>query len=237
MTQSTSPLYETITLNDQEASLFFEKFLSIHNPIDDFFNFFLGATEGLNHLNDQTLSSFSNLLERKGKPVILLTGLPADTELPPTPANARFPKDKRTFVTEACMVLFAGLIGIPVAYAKEKDGEIIQSLCPVQSNVNIASSEGAADLKLHTDNAFHLYNPDFLMLCCLRSDRQDKAATLLVDVQSAFSSLSEEHQSVLQDPLFVIHAPPSFEITEASQPCPLITFDSAGVIQAHSSTP
>jgi alpha-ketoglutarate-dependent taurine dioxygenase len=228
----TDPIYKKVSLGEEGKIALSGLFSSLPHPTNKFHQAFLGAMEGLPHLPPEILSDLSVLLKKTELPALLIDNLPYDENLPHTPKDARFSTNKETFYTEGCLLLFASFFGIPMAYANEKDGELIQTLCPVRSQIQKASSEGAANLPLHTDNAFHAYPPDYLFLACLKPHPEDNALTLISDIRSAVESLNETQRRLLTERHFIIKSPTSFDEEQKSDLQPIIRVNESGVIEA-----
>ncbi|KAK7998755.1 mitochondrial protein [Apiospora marii] len=141
---------------------------------------------------------------------LLLSGLPLDPFLPPTPRDGWRSEDKTTFISEGCLTGIARLIGEPFGYKSEKDGEIIHNICPVQNHERKQSNESSREaLELHVENASFDFPPDYLALCCLRQDHDKKAMTTFVDLRYVLAKMSPEDVEILRKPYFIVPTPES----------------------------
>jgi L-asparagine oxygenase len=168
---------------------------------------------------------------------VLLENFPVDPDLPKTPGDGRRSGDKTTFISEACVLGVGQILGQPVGYHDEKDGEVIHNLCPVQKEACATSSESSlVDLGFHTDfnydkdnpdQPYNVVNPDYVVLVCLRQDRKREACTMYVDVRDLCQRLTVAQMDILRRPLFQFAA--SYSFTSGcgsgkiwSVPCPVI---------------
>jgi L-asparagine oxygenase len=145
---------------------------------------------------------------------LLITGLPLDPFLPLTPMNGERSTQKQSFVSEGCLTGIATLLGEPLSFASEKNGELIHNICPVQHREAAQSNESSkVDLRLHVENAYFDDRPDYLALYCLRQDHKKEALTSFVDAGSALSQLDLTERAELQKPVFVVPSPSSHHET------------------------
>jgi L-asparagine oxygenase len=183
------------------------------SPYDELEEFIVEMRKGIGLLPSKLLH---RVFEFKGwgtdsPAAIYFKNLPTDKNLPNTPADSRRALDKTSFMSEGNMMLIGCLLGYPFGYALEKDGEIIQNLCPIESRRKTASSEGFDyELLLHTDDAFHPRRPDYLMLYCVRPDHENEAATLVSGIQGALEKVGEAKRRILRSPLYLFRAPDSW---------------------------
>jgi L-asparagine oxygenase len=171
----------------------------------------------------QTLGEFRRNPQAPG--VLRIQHLPVDSMLPPTPSDGERAMDKTTWLGEHSLLLIAQLLGDPCAYQNEKCGELVQNIVPIKSQAMSLSNAGSrADLLLHTEDV-HLYpfHPDFVLLFCLRADRQREAATLVVDIREVLPQLAPTVIHTLRQPVYVVPPPDSFGQQGAvSAPLPVL---------------
>jgi L-asparagine oxygenase len=151
---------------------------------------------------------------------LIIDNMPIDPDLPPTPGNSRRSELKRTFVSEGCLLGIAQLVGSPLGYHNEKDGELIQNVSPVASETKKTSSESSEiALGFHTDFDFdesdpelpyNVTNADLIVLFCLRRDPDGTAFTLYADARDICEVLSRQDISMLRTPSFEFGASYSF---------------------------
>jgi alpha-ketoglutarate-dependent taurine dioxygenase len=139
----------------------------------------------------RSLSDFKN--RQTEECYLLFTGLPTDQNLMPTPITLNVKSHKQSFISEFCLSLFGTFIGQPFNYIQEEDGNIFRNIRPTKENVSEQTSDSSdAILELHTETAFHPLKPDFLMLYCLRTDRDGQAYTLVSELNKVLEELDEE---------------------------------------------
>ncbi|NJN86256.1 MAG: L-asparagine oxygenase [Leptolyngbyaceae cyanobacterium SL_7_1] len=137
--------------------------------------------------------------------ILLLRGLPVDPDLATvrTPANAHRSPDKHTHVSERSLAMIGSRLGHLVSYIQEKKGDLFQNLVPVPGNEQVQSSGGSKTrLQFHRETVFHPYAPEYLLLVCLRSDHDHIAETTHASISHALPLLSEDHRSLLFQPLY-----------------------------------
>ncbi|HWH01584.1 MAG TPA: TauD/TfdA family dioxygenase, partial [Pilimelia sp.] len=110
--------------------------------------------------------------------VLLLRNLPvgADT-LGDTPMVAGSVQREATVAAALLLSVAAGL-GDPAAFQPEKSGALVQDVVPVPGQEHVQGNVGSTQLSFHSENAFHQHRPDYVMLLCLRADRDGVAGTL-----------------------------------------------------------
>jgi L-asparagine oxygenase len=164
------------------------------------------------------------LLEFRGSAyapsALLITGLPVDDDLPPTPVDGRHSTGKPGQISECAILSIAVLLGEPVAYRAEKDGTLVQNVYPTPEQKDSPSNESsAAPLGFHTELTFsrsaadrplHVGSPDFVLLLGLRCPDDRLASTAVVDARRACARLDDRQRAVLRTPQFQLRAPYSF---------------------------
>jgi L-asparagine oxygenase len=168
---------------------------------------------------------------------LLFENFPVDPILPPTPLDARRAMQKSTFVSEACVLGIARLLGEPIGYRDEKEGEIVHNLCPVELDASATSSDNSQiALGFHTDfnfdkdhpeQPYNVINSDYVLLVCLRSDRYQQARTRYADARDICSMLSQSEIAALRANSFEFAASYSFTGASGSKrlwsvPCSVI---------------
>ncbi len=186
----------------------------------------------------------------------LVTGLPIEGDLPPTPTDVVQRPVKRTRISDLAILTVAVLLGEPVAYRAEKDGAVVQNVYPTQSDSQAPSNESSAvQLGFHTeltfsravpDRALHEASPDFVLLLTLRCPQDRLASTAVIDARRACGRLEPRHLAALRQPLYQLMAPYSFtRDDDGSRPwsgpaallygpddAPCLAFDSACGVRA-----
>ncbi len=132
---------------------------------------------------------------------MLIEGAPIGM-LPETPARPTTPTSKDS-VSEFSLVTIARLLGEPVGYLPEHGGDLVQNIVPVaQSAQRQVSTSSKVDLMFHTEAAFHPHRPHYLLLLCLRGDRDGLARTTLASAREVAPLLSPGTRNTLFEPRF-----------------------------------
>lgn len=151
---------------------------------------------------------------------LLITGLPIDRDLPPTPSDGAQPPYKPGAISECAILSVAILLGEPVAYCAEKNGRLVQDVFPTRSDQTAPSNESSAvSLGFHTELTFsrhapqrpyHVSSPDFVLLLALRCPADRRAATQVIDATDLRGRIDEHHLRILSQAQFQLQAPWSF---------------------------
>jgi L-asparagine oxygenase len=166
---------------------------------------FLGLAEkALHELSYEQLEPLLKFKSGQGAGYIILSGLRQDPDLIPTYEST---KDiislKKQFYSEFWLAMVAKALGEPIGYAQEKNGELFQNIRPKKGQeCKIASDSSKITLDLHVENGYHPIRPDFLMLYCLRSDRNQKGHTLTVELQDIISLANKDDIDILREKRF-----------------------------------
>lgn len=151
---------------------------------------------------------------------LLMTGLPIDRDLPPTPVGDGGSVEKGGQFSECAILTVALLLGEPVSYRAEKNGTLVQNVFPTPAERDRPSNaSSSAALGFHTELAFsrtapdrplHLSSPDFVLLLGLRCLPDRRADTTVVDARKVSDRLDQQHLDALREPDFQLMAPYSF---------------------------
>jgi L-asparagine oxygenase len=151
---------------------------------------------------------------------LLITGLPVDPDLPPTPDQHVDGLGSVAPVSRRALLLLAVLLGEPVGYEGEKSGALVQDVFPIREFESAPSNDGsAAGLHFHTElsfstaapeQPFHVACPDFLLLLGLRCPPERAAATVTVEAEAVCRHLTGAELATLRRPEFELRAPHSF---------------------------
>lgn len=149
---------------------------------------------------------------------ILLENLPIDIDLIPTPIeHSDVAKTKKTFTSESNLAIIGSCLGSLYGYKQESQGSYFNNIRPTKRNKNIQSSESSeVFLELHTEIAFHNIIPDFILIHCLREDREKQAKTGVACIRNAIKNLDEESIKILMRKSFEIGIDYSFTGVEAN---------------------
>ena len=103
--------------------------------------------------------------------------MPTDPNLMRTPVRHKDVLfNKKTFFSEFSLAVIGSYLGYLYAYKQKSEGSYFNNIRPSPKCVDLQSSESSnVFLELHTEIAFHAIRPDFILLYCLRQDR-DKVA-------------------------------------------------------------
>lgn len=210
-----------LTIQDGDKAVIRRSLLGAGSPYDDFEAFLLSLYSIFAQSSKTVLRELFDYRNNPASPGVLhLTNIPIDDTIPPTPSNARRSPDKHTYISEGSLLGIAQILGEPLGYRNEKDGEVIQNLAPVKSESEATSSESCGiDLGFHTDLDFdpdhtekpqNATNADYILLICLRQDPEEKACTLYADARDIASRLTCEQLDILRQPLYQFGAAYTF---------------------------
>ncbi|MCF2127756.1 TauD/TfdA family dioxygenase [Strepomyces sp. STD 3.1] len=143
--------------------------------------------------------------------------LPVDPQLPATPADGGPATGKPSFVAEGVLLGLSGLLGEPVGFLTEKNGNLVHDVIPVEGGAMTQTNQGSTVfLNFHNDivhdaiGRYDVSNPDFLVLSCLRADHDGIAATHYADARDIVRALDSRTLELLRSPLFRLNAPGSY---------------------------
>lgn len=155
---------------------------------------------------------------------LVIHGLPVDeTMLPETPSTADSVQ-QAAVVSAAVLTMIACGLGDPAAYLAEKSGALVQDVVPVPGKESFSGNAGSALLTFHNENAFHLHEPDYVLLLCLRGDHDRVAGLRTACLRRALPLLSSAARDTLFTPEFITTPPPSFPADNAVRsPQPLLS--------------
>ncbi|WP_371580454.1 TauD/TfdA family dioxygenase [Streptomyces sp. NBC_01314] len=140
---------------------------------------------------------------------MVLRGVPVDPHPPVTP-NVAGSVRRVPSLASTTLLLLAQQLGHPVAYREEKSGALVQDVVPVPALHTDQSNAGAVELLMHTENAFHPYLPDFVLLLCVRADPADAAGLRVASIRRAMPLLDDRTVATLREPRFRTSPPSSF---------------------------
>lgn len=143
---------------------------------------------------------------------LLFRNLPVDSVLPVTPMDGKFSAVKNSYYSEYRLLLFMLFFGEPISYEDEKEGLLIQNICPVKGHESRQENTSSNLLNFHTENGFHPYPPDYLTLTGLRPDHEKTAKTLTTSIRIALRYLPSTCLSLLRQPLYRLRPSSSFNI-------------------------
>ncbi|WP_173868203.1 TauD/TfdA family dioxygenase [Streptomyces albus subsp. chlorinus] len=134
---------------------------------------------------------------------LLLRNLPVETALPKTPVDGKLAGPWAALpLSTLTQLSVMSVLGDTVSYADEKEGRLVQDICPQPGAEERQENSGSVLLDLHTEDSFHPCKPDYLSLYCLRSDPDDDAFTVTGSIRAALPLLSPACAATLREPLF-----------------------------------
>lgn len=159
--------------------------------------------------------------------VLLIRGLQVDDPLPPTPSTGAFAGPWRDLaVSTITQLMVMSLLGDVIGFADEKEGRVVQDICPLPGAETRQENTGSCLLELHTEDGFHPQKPHFLSLFGLRPDHARQAITVAGGVRGVIGRLEPRHVRVLREPLFTVRLSSSFvgqDETRYCDPMPVLT--------------
>lgn len=102
----------------------------------------------------------------------LVRGLPVDDgRIGPTPAHWRAkPRPSPTLREDVMFFLLASLLGDPIGWATQQEGYVMHDILPIKGHEQEQLGSGSETLLTwHTEDAFHPYRTDYIVLMCLRN--------------------------------------------------------------------
>jgi L-asparagine oxygenase len=143
--------------------------------------------------------------------VMVVRGMPVDNVLPETPNGGNFGGSWRDLpVSTLGQLMVMSVLGDVISYADEKDGRLIQDVCPVPGAEFRQENTGSSLLELHTEDGFHPTMPHFISLLGLRSDHDRSAVTVGSGIRAALPLLSAGTIDALRRPDFRMRLASSF---------------------------
>lgn len=213
------------------------QFQDLVNPFEEPRRFAAQIHPGMSALGTKVLERVHDFATAPDSPaVMLIENLPTDANLPATPFDGGLGDADRGFIGEAVTYGLGKLIGEPIGYTTEKDGDILHNLIPARGAETTQSNRGSkVFLNFHNDSVydesgwFHTYNADFLVLYGHRPDPNREAETLYIDAKTICALLSSDDVAELRKPQFQMAAPSNFTLLLNdgkkvwSQPGPVIS--------------
>jgi L-asparagine oxygenase len=212
---------ERIALTPPEKAGLADALYGLPSPYEDIEEFLLTIYPIFARLPAEALRKLFNFrIDTRAYGALLLENFPTDDDLLPSPSDGKRCRDKKSFVSEACALGIAQILGHPIGYYDEKEGEVIHNLTPVRGEAQATSSESSeVNLGFHTDfnfdkenpgQPFNVVNPDYIVLACLRADRKGEAGTLYADARDICGHLTPAEMEVMRSPQFQFAASYSF---------------------------
>ncbi|MEV6012018.1 TauD/TfdA family dioxygenase [Streptomyces sp. NPDC051976] len=128
---------------------------------------------------------------------LLIGGLPLPGHLPATPQDNRGCVAGTT-TTGRAQALLNECVGHSLAYEAEGYGRIFQDMVPSRALATSQTSQSsAAELELHTEQAFSPLRPDWISLACIRG--APDALTYLLPARTLCAALGPDERAALRE--------------------------------------
>ncbi|HEX6470758.1 MAG TPA: TauD/TfdA family dioxygenase [Streptosporangiaceae bacterium] len=164
---------------------------------------------------------------------LLLTGLPLGS-LPDTPQRTEDePGWREVPVATLSQLMVMSMVGRSISYSDEKQGRLVQDVCPRKGAESRQENSGSVLLALHTEDGFHPAPPHFISLLCLRGDHDGVAAVVTCGIGDVLRRLDAETIAALRRPEFRIRFSTSFFPDE----CPHVLSDHMPVLSGFAGSP
>ena len=142
-------------------------------------------------------------LEEPASAVLLLGGFPVDEKrIGATPLHWNHRVDPSPTLREELMILLgSSLLGEPFGWGTQQDGFLVHDILPIPGREKEQLGSGCEELlEWHTEDAFHPFCGDYLVLMCMRNP---------LGIPTTFASLenvvlSDEERTLLFEPLYPI---------------------------------
>lgn len=162
-------------------------------------------------------------LEEPVAGLLLVSGWPIDdAALGPTPAhwNQR-QSGGTTFAAEAAMTLIGSMLGDTMGWSTQQDGRLIHHVVPIREHQHAQlGSSSLEPLSWHSEDAFHVARPDYVILMCLRNPT--RVATTYGSLENV--RLDRSYVAKLFEPHYTIRPDNSHQPTFRGHP----DYDAAG---------
>jgi L-asparagine oxygenase len=149
-----------------------------------------------------------NLRHNEDHYVLLVRGRPPkDDEIGPTPLRYRLPQEVEPTTVEIRHGLMAAVLGEPFGFTTQQFGRLFNDIVPLpeEREVPNLSSGSRFKFKLHTEDAFHPFMPDWFSLVCLRDPQEVATVVSWPD----WRGIPVGVQQILFEPRYQIHANPA----------------------------
>jgi Fe(II)/alpha-ketoglutarate-dependent arginine beta-hydroxylase len=103
--------------------------------------------------------------------VFVVSGLPVDPSLAPTPPGwDAAAKTGAGYRDELVFMLCSAIVGDPMCWATQQGGKLIHDVCPSRGmEHSLTSASSTTQLSLHTEDVHHPCRSDYVSLFCLRN--------------------------------------------------------------------
>jgi alpha-ketoglutarate-dependent taurine dioxygenase len=136
---------------------------------------------------------------------LLIRGLDLVEKIPPTPTVSVAGRVTTGASSEFIMCVLAAALGDPIGYREERGGQIFHDVFPTPENEHRLSSQSSSEaLGYHTEMAFHVRPPDYLLLYALRSDPDGVARTSFSSSRRVLGDLPTSAREALFRPDYML---------------------------------
>ncbi len=170
----------------------------------------------------------------------LFTGFRVDDEaIGDTPLHWGGARQDGTAREDLFLLLCAALLGDPVGWATQQDGQLLHDVMPIKGHeLEQINSSTEAPLWWHTEDAFHPYRAHYVGLLCLRNP--DAVETTYAEFDAL--DLDAEMVRTLMEPRYVIrpdesHLPKNRSGRDSDAPQELLERSFAWVEEVNSNPP
>jgi methylaspartate mutase epsilon subunit len=161
-----------------------------------------------------TIKQFSNDPSSSG--YMVLDNLPIGAA-PATPINGSVEKHRQDHILESIVLGLGSILGQPIGYKWEKDNQLVHHVVPQPGGEYTQSNQGSkVFLNFHNDMVYadelvyNQFNPDFLVLFCVRPDAGHQAETRYANAKEILKHLSKEEVSRLYESKFRMASPSNY---------------------------
>jgi Fe(II)/alpha-ketoglutarate-dependent arginine beta-hydroxylase len=146
---------------------------------------------------------FLSRFRREEPGIAIISGHVVDVEsIGPTPAHwNQLPDPSPTIDFDLLLVLYAAILGDAFGWATQQDGRMAHDVLPIKENEGQQLGT-APDVLLdwHTEDAFHPFRPDWVILACIRNPTDTPTTIAVADELR----LRDADFRVLSQPRFTI---------------------------------
>lgn len=145
---------------------------------------------------------------------LVIRGVPVDDgRIGPTPAGWQdVPRDTEAEAHAVLMMLASAHLGDVFGWSTLQSGRLVHDVLPMAEHEDSQSGHGTVELAWHTEDGFHPYRCDYLMLLGLRN--HDAVPTVVASVDDVV--LTDAQRAVLAQPRFLIR-PDTLQLKNAQK--------------------
>ncbi|MFF5521424.1 TauD/TfdA family dioxygenase [Streptomyces coeruleorubidus] len=163
----------TLLLHDEESSevgKLADEFLESHAVMQDPTELSAAAVVTAQRLPER-VREFLARVRTEGPAVTVLSNLPVQEELEPTPIGWEIAAKLRAAQREEMVLLLCGAaLGEPFGWVSQQAGRLIHDVCPTpEAETSLTSASSTLALNFHTEDVFHPCRCDYVSLFCLRN--------------------------------------------------------------------